>query len=185
MKTVNYVIVEIDELYKKTEGDIIISDSIENVNSINRVSTVISAPSFTILEKGDKIITHHNVFRKKYTATGVQINSNFWIEGNKYFVPLTEIFMFKRDSDWKSINPFCFIEPISIEQSGVGFNISDFSHKDNLKQIGNVLYSNQDLEKLNIVTGDKIIFSKNSEYEFNIDGQLCYKMTTRDILGKI
>lgn len=185
MKTVNYVIVEVNDLYNTTDGNIIVNDSIENVDSINRVATVISAPDFTILKQGDKIIAHHNIFRKKYTTDGTQINSNFWIEGNKYFVPFTEIFMFKRDSEWQSISPFCFIEPIFEKQTGLGFNISSGLHKDTLKQIGTVLYSNESLEEINITKGTKVFFSKNSEYEFKIDGQLCYKMTSKDILGKL
>lgn len=183
LKTVNCVIVEIDDLYNNTEDKIIINDSIENVENINREAKVISAPSFTILKSGDKIIAHHNIFRKKYNTDGHQINSNFWIEDNKYFVPLTEIFMYNRDSEWKAISPFCFIKPIKMNQSDLGFNLSDNTYKGNIKNIGIVEYSNPDLEQINIIKGTKVLFSKNSEYEFKIDNQIYYKMITKDILG--
>lgn len=186
MKTVNCIIVEIDDLYKNTENNIIINDSIENVNSINRVAKVISSPDFTLLESGDFVIVHHNIFRKKYTTNGLQINSNFWLEGNRFFVPLTEIFMYKRNEEWLAFTPFCFIKPISYNnQDLIGFNIKNNLHKNNIKNQGIVYYSNKDLEKNNIKKGTKIIFSKNSEYEFNINGELLYKMTTKDILGVV
>jgi len=183
LKSINYVIVEVDDLYNNIEEGIVINDSIESVENINRTAKVISAPDFTILESGDEIIIHHNIFRKKYTVKGRQINSNFWIEGNRYFVPLTEIFMYKRDSEWVCVNPYCFIKPIDVEENILGFNVLENIHKGRLNHEGVVLYSNPDLEKQGIIEGTKILFSKNSEYEFKIDGQLCYKMTTNDILG--
>ena len=51
MVTVNYIIVEIDEVYSNIEDGLIVSDSIENVSSINRVATVLAAPDFTVLRK--------------------------------------------------------------------------------------------------------------------------------------
>lgn len=186
MKTINYVIVEVSNLYNNTEGDIIINDSIENVENINRIATVISAPDFTILESGDKLIVHHNIFRKKYDVTGKQINSNFWIEGNKYFIPLTEIFMYKRDSDWVAIEPYCFVQPIKDDiQEVVGFSLKEDLHKGMVQHKGIVLYSNTELIKNGVNKGDKVMFSKNSQYEFKIDNTLCYKMSSKDILGII
>ena len=51
------------------------------------------------------------------------------------------------------------------------------------KNIGIVEYSNPDLEQINIIKSTKVLFSKNSEYEFKIDNQIYYKMITKDILG--
>jgi co-chaperonin GroES (HSP10) len=186
MKTVNYVIVEIDNLYNNTEGGIIINDSIENVENINRTATVVSAPDFTMLESGDTLMVHHNIFKKKYDVKGKQINSNFWIEDNKYFVPLTEIFMYKRDSDWISLTPFCFVIPIrDMDQEALGFQIKEDLYKGMVQHKGVMLYSNTDLDERGISVGDTVMFSKNSEYEFKINNVLCYKMKTKDILGII
>lgn len=186
MISVNYVIVEVQELYVNTEDGFIVNDSIENVESINRVATVISAPKSTIIKTGDQLIVHHNIFRKKYDVSGKQINSNFWLEDNKFFVPLTEIFMYKRDSDWIAIDPFCFIKSIpSDETKVVGFNLSENIHKGMKKHTGIVSYSNNILESRGIRKGDRVVFSKNSEYEFKIDGILYYKMKSKDILGVI
>lgn len=184
MKSLNYVIVEIDELYNNTDNGIIVNDSIENVQNINRTATVISAPEFTILKQGDEVLVHHNIFRKKYDVKGKQINSNFWIEDNKYFVPLNEIFMYKRD-EWKAISPYCFVSPVKAEQEFVGFDIKKNVYKGNVKQKGIVEFSNPDLESIGVTKGTEVYFSQDSEYEFNIGGQLCYKMNTLDILATI
>ena len=185
MKSVGYIIVEANVLYDNVENGIIINDSIENVNNINRIATVISAPKYTVLQEGDEILIHHNIFRKKYTAMGTQVNSSFWIEGNMYYVPLNEVFMIRRDSEWEALNPFCFIKPIPHKQDAVGFNLMDNLHKGNLEHRGIVIYSNNDLEALGVNKGDEVIFSKYSEHEFLIDNETCYKMMTSDILGAI
>jgi co-chaperonin GroES (HSP10) len=185
MKSVCYIIVEADILYDNVEAGIITNDSIESVSNINRVATVVSTPPYTVLEVGDEILIHHNILRKKYNTAGVQLNSNFWIEDNRFFVPLNEVFMVKRDSEWESLNPFCFIEPIASEQSAVGFNLSDNLHKGNVDHRGIVIYTNNDLIEAGINKGDEVIFKRDSQYEFLIDNTLCYKMTSRDILGKL
>mgnify|MGYP000206339824 CR=1 FL=1 len=56
MKTVNYIIVEVEEAYNNKLDGIIINNSIENVGNINRVAKVVSAPKFTVLNKGDEVI---------------------------------------------------------------------------------------------------------------------------------
>lgn len=182
MITVNYVIVEVDEVYNNTKDGLIVSDSIENVSSINRVATVISAPDFTPLKKGDKVVAHHNIFREKYTPQSQKIKGDFWLEGNKYFVPLTEIFMYKREESWIALSPFCFVEPIKQEQDFLSFDITD-DHKGYKKNIGNLVYSNPELEAQGIRSGALVTFSKDSEFEFNIDGSLLYKMSSKDILA--
>ena len=46
---------------------------------------------------------------------------------------------------------------------------------------GVVVYSNPSLESLDIYTGSKVNFTKNSEYEFTINDQKMYRMRTNDI----
>lgn len=185
MNSINYVIVKVDNLYENVKDGLIINDSIESVSNINRIGEVIIPTENTVLEKGDFVVIHHNIFRKKYTISGTQINSDFWLKDNLYFVPLTEIFMYKRNEDWECLEPFCFVKPIIKEdEKPVGFNITDNLYKGNYSHIGIVKYINNNLHKT-VKVGDTIIFSNDSEYEFNINGELLYKMSSKDILGKI
>jgi hypothetical protein len=191
MKTLNYLIVELDEAYNnevKVDSDksVIVNSTIEDVSYVNRVATVVAAPSFTILKAGDKVVVHHNIFRLRNDVKGNVAPSNFFIEDNKYFVPLTEIFMYKRDSDWIALAPFCFVEPIEIQKDKVNFEITnEEAYKGRLDRKGILRYLNSDMEAQGMREGDKVLFSRNSEYEFNIDDKLYYKMSTKDILGVI
>ena len=191
MRTVNYLIVELDEAYDNevqvsTGDSVIVNSTIENVSHINRVATVLAAPDYTILKTGDKVVCHHNIFRLRNDVNGKVVPSNFNIEDNQYFVPLTEVFMYKRDSDWIAINPYCFVEPIKVVKSDLKFDITtEEAYKGRLDRKGILRYINKDIEAQGMREGETILFSKNSEYEFNIDGKLYYKMSTRDILATI
>ena len=101
MKSINYLIVELDKAYENevevsTGEKVIVNSTIEDVSFINRKARVVSAPEFTILQKGDEVIVHHNIFRLRNDVKGVVAPSNYDIGDNKYIVPLTEVFMYKR-----------------------------------------------------------------------------------------
>ncbi len=188
--TINYIIVEVDQAYQNKVDGITVNSSIESVEHINRIAKVVEAPDFTILNKGDEVVIHHNIFRLRNGLRGKRLQSNYHLEGNKYFVPLTEVFMYKRDdSDWNAIRPFVFVKPIKKEDVKVGnviINSSEQnSHKGMIKQHGIVKYPNDELVRNGVNVGDKIIFSTWSEYEFNINGETLYKMSTKDILAKL
>jgi co-chaperonin GroES (HSP10) len=105
-----------------------------------------------------------------------------------YFVPLGEIFMYRRDgSDFQAIAPYTFVKPIEKEDKMVGgFIISaseSNSHKGMVKLQGIMAYPNQDLINQGVKAGDRIAFSPYSEYEFNLNGEIYYKMSTKDILA--
>lgn len=194
MKVLNFIIVEVEEAYNNeielnSGVKLTVNTTIESVEHINRVAKVVSAPEFTILQEGDEVIIHHNICRLRNGVKGEKVYSNYHLEGNKYFVPLTEVFMYRRDSDWISIDPYCFVKPIKIEgqESSFIYIPDEFKegHKGNERHVGILEYPNKQLIEEGYKKGDKIIFSKNSEYEFNIDGTIMYKMSSKDILAKI
>lgn len=188
--TLNYVIVEIDEAYKNEIEGLVVNSTIESVAHINRIARVVEAPSFTIIKKGDEVVVHHNIFRLRNGLRGRKLQSNYHLEGNKYFVPLTEVFMYKRgNNNWNAIRPYVFVKPIKKVDKKIGniiINSSEQnSHKGNIKLHGIIKYPNDELVYNGVDVGDNVIFSDWSEYEFNIDGEILYKMSTNDILAKI
>lgn len=189
MEAVNYFIVSLDKAYdnevETSDGNsIIVNSTIEKVEFINRVATIVAAPDFTILEVGDKVVVHHNIFRLRNGTSGNVIESSYHIGGNEYFVPLTEVFMYKREEDWQSLDPYCFVKPIEKEiTEGFSLGLNESSYKGKENGVGIMAYPNKNLLSQGIKKGDKVKFTKNSEYEFNIDGVLYYKMSTRDIVA--
>lgn len=187
--TINYIIVEVDEAYLNEIEGITVNNTIESVAHINREAIVVDAPSFTILKKGDRVLMHHNILRLRNGIRGKKVRSNYHLEGNKYFVPLTEVFMYQRDSDWNAIRPFTFVKPIPKEDKKIGGFIVNAtetnSHKGMKKLRGIMKYPNDDLADKGIKAGDEVVFSEWSEYEFNVNGEILYKMSSKDILASI
>ena len=189
MKSINYAIVELDEAYNNslklsTGEDFIVNSTIEDVSYINRIAKVISIPEGLTVKENDLVVVHHNIFRLRHDFKGNLTISDYFIEGNQYIVPLTEIFMYKRDSDWIALNPYCFVKPIKYEEN-FDFEISlkEVSYKGKIKNMGIMAYPNPELLSQGVKKGDVVMFNQYSEYEFKIDNQLYYKMSTKDIIS--
>ena len=93
MKSVyNFVIKPLGERYnnKKKVGDknLILNTEIYNHEYVNREGVVISCPIVgdTSIKPGDKVIVHHNVFRRWHDVKGVEKNSKAWFSEDKYIV---------------------------------------------------------------------------------------------------
>jgi co-chaperonin GroES (HSP10) len=190
MSTLNYLIVELEQAYnnevKILDNELLVVNStIESVSHISRKAKVIESPSFVVIKEGDEVIVHHNIFRLRNDIKGNVTQSNYHLGDNKYFIPLTEVFMYKRDSDWISLDPYVFVKPIpSREEEGLLVGIKK-EYKGREHQKGIIGFSNKELRSQGVVEGDEVAFSKNSEYEFYIEGELYYKMRTKDILAVI
>lgn len=194
MKSIGYLIVSLPEAYSNkaklsTGQDFIINSTIENVEYINRVCKVEYSPEGTILSPGDEVIVHHNIFRLRNGIKGEQVDSNFYLWGNLYYVPLTEVFMYKGEFGWVPIEPYCFVKPIEQEDlvttSNFSITSTENSYKGMKRRVGVLSHPNRNLINQSLQKGDKVLFTPDSEYEFIIDGELYYKMSDKDIIAKV
>lgn len=150
--------------------------SIEDVDYINRIGVVVSPRNNSDLQEGDLVVTHHNVFRTYYDMKGNKRKSNEHIRDNLYLVYDDKIYMYKRDDKWNAYRDYCFIKPVDYEQDEL-LHRSDKIEEDH---IGVIKYINHKELK----PGDRIAFTKNSEYKFIINDEKLYRMKTRDICIK-
>lgn len=192
MKAVKYVIIETPTEYNNevelSSGlKLIVNTTIESVANINRQVKVLAAPENTILEKGDMLVVHHNILRRKNNIKGEEVRSDYWMYDNIYFVPPTEIFLYKKsESEWEAPDPFVFIEPIEKDiKTESGIFLDTGFEKKYVDNMGYIAYINEELKSWGLKKGDKVFFKDDSEYEFNIDDRLLYRMKTSDILGLV
>jgi len=196
MRTLNNVIVEADNEYNNTYEmasghSLIINISVDSVSNINRIAKVKASPEGTILEEGDLVIVHHNILRIKNSVRGEYEKSDFYIKDNLYYVPLDQVYMYKRgDADWQSLDPYCFVKPIQItekKQNGLFLttNTDTLGYKGNVENRGIMKYCNKELESYGVKVGDEIVFSRDSEYEFEIDGEIYYRIKSNNILATV
>jgi co-chaperonin GroES (HSP10) len=196
MKALDYIIIESDQQYNneallKNGTSLVINTKTESVSNINRVGKVVSVPSGLTIKEGDLLLFHHNILRKVNDHRGEVMQSNFIIKDNLFFVPLDMVFMYKRgDDDWKALTPFCFIKPIKekVPETKSKLIIPEYmsvGFKGRRENRGIVKYGNSVLTDWGVKEGDEIIFKDYREYEFDIDGEILYKMASKDVLAKI
>ena len=160
---------------KKKVGDseLILNTEIFNHQFINRTAKVISTPIIgdTDIQPGDEVILHHNVFRRWHNVKGIEKNSRSFFDENTYLINQDQIFLYKRNKEWKAPKGYCFVKPLK--------TIDQFNIESEKPLIGIVKYSDGTVE-----VGDLVGFKPSSEYEFIVDGERLYRVLSNFITIK-
>lgn len=192
MKATIYFLVRVEDSYNNfVEMDngekLSINNSIDDVETINRVGKVIDAPKGAIVEEGDFLLFHHNICRQSWGLKSKKRPSVFSISPNIFFIPVTEVFMYmkKGEDKWNAVDPFVFIEPIPASSYTLpnGIEIQEESYYGMKPLVGKVAYPNEQLKSVGVKEGDIIAFQQDSEHRYDLKGNLYYKMRTQDILA--
>jgi len=152
--------------------ELIVNSNISSHKFINREATVVSIPLGykTNIKKGDKIIVHHNLFRRYYNMHGKSVNSTKYFKDNLYFADPSQIYMYYKNK-WITHENYCFVKPL-LEGEKI------------IKNKGILKYGNSSLEALEIIPGDIVGFKPMREFEFIINNELLYCMESNDIVIK-
>ena len=99
---------------KVDDVELILNTEIQDHKFVSRIGVVLETPIVgkTGIKKGDEVIVHHNVFRRFHDVRGEEKNSKSYFEEDKYFVFPEQVFMYKRNGEWKPLEGFCFVQPI-------------------------------------------------------------------------
>ena len=159
---------------------LIVNTTMDDYKFVNRVGIVKSIPLVgkTNIKVGDKVIVHHNVFRRFYDIKGREKNSSSYFKEDMYFCYFDQIFLYMQNNEWKAPKNYCFVKPIVNNKKDI------ITAQKERKHIGVLKYGNKSLEALGINEGDLIGFNLNSEYEFIIDNNRLYRMQSKDITIK-
>ena len=178
MKSVyNFVVAPINSRYNNTKkvGDkeLIVNTEIFNHQYVSREAIVKAIPTVgeTDIQVGNKVIVHHNVFRRWHNVKGIEKNSRSYFDEETYLVASDQIFLYKRNNTWEPQKGYCFIKPI---KSTNKLNVDKEK-----PLIGIVKYSDGTVNE-----GDLIGFRPSSEYEFIIDGEKLYRVLSNFITIK-
>jgi len=171
-----FIIKPIGERYKNKinieNKELIINKSITNHKLINREAEVVSVPLVynTKIKKGDRVIVHHNIFRRYYNVKGKSVNGTKYFKDNLYFAIPSQIYMYYKNT-WITHENYCFVKPL-LEGEKI------------IKNKGILKYGNSSLEALEITPGDIVGFKPMREFEFIINNELLYCMESNDIVIK-
>ena len=178
MKSVyNFVVTPIGKRYNNTkkvgDSELILNTEVFNHQYVNRLAKVTSIPIIggTDIEPGDEVITHFNVFRRWHDIKGVEKNSRSYFNESTYFITQDQIFLYRRNGEWKVPKGYCFVKPLKKKNQ---FNI-DMERP----LIGVVKYSDGTVKE-----GDLIGYKPKTECEFVIDGERMYRVLSNFITIK-
>ena len=165
---------------KRTTGEItiegkelLLNTELQNHEYTNRIGTVLNTPLIgnTVIEVGDEIIVHHNVFRRFRDIKGKEKNSKNYLDEDTYMVQPDQVYAYKRNGKWKALDGFCFVKPLKSKDM--------FSLDKERPLIGIVKYDNDFISN-----GALVGFRPGMEYEFMIEGQRLYRVPTNLITIK-
>ena len=178
MKSVyNFVVTPKGDRYNNTKevdgGKLILNTEIFNHQYVNREAIVVSIPMVgqTDIKPGDTVIVHHNVFRRWHDVKGREKNSRSYFNESTYFIAQNQIFLYKRDDEWKAPKGYCFVIPLKATDQ---FNI------ESEKPLQGIIKYSDGTVKVN----DLIGFRPGSEYEFVVDGKRLYRILSNFITIK-
>ena len=172
-----FIIKPIGERYKNKiniDGcELIVNSTISSHKFVNREAEVVSVPLIynTKIKKGDKVIVHHNLFRRYYNMKVKSVNSTKYFKDDLYFAVPSQVYMYYQKNKWIPNENYCFVKPL-LEDEKI------------IKNKGILKYGNSSLEVLKINPGDIIGFKPLREFEFIIDNELLYCMESNDIVIK-
>ena len=177
MKSVyNFVVTPVKSRYNNTKDiggkELIVNTEIFNHQYVSREAIVKAIPTVgdTDIKIGDKVIVHHNVFRRWHNQHGIEKNSRSYIDEETYLVQPDQIFLYK-DTEWQAQKGYCFVAPIK--------STNELSVDKEKPLVGIVKHTDGTVNK-----GDLIGFRPSSEYEFIIDGQKLYRLLSNLITIK-
>jgi hypothetical protein len=161
--------------------ELIVSTSQEDHRFSNRYAEVIETPSGYSgpVSAGDMLLVHHNAFKFYNDMKGRQKSGKSFFKDDKFFIESDQFFLYKKDGAWHAYDKYCFVKPIPPEDCYV---IKPLSEE---PLMGEMVYPNDYLKSMGVSAGDKVCFSPNSEYEFNVDGEKLYRIYDHQITIKL
>ena len=161
-----------DNIKKIGDEELILNTEFSNHLFVSRSAIVLETPSLfeSNIEKGDEVIVHHNIFRRWNDVKGNERNSKDYFKDDKYFCYPDQIFLYKKDNNWKAADGYCFVKPLK--------NDNEYSI-DKEKSLQGIIKYKDNSDFINI--GDKVGFTPWSEYEFIINEERLYRVMTKEI----
>lgn len=182
----NCFIIEADKRYLNTieflDGELIVNSDYDSVKHLNREGVLVGLPHDYEgnLKKGMRVVFHHNILRISKDTQG-KIVSNYHVKDNLFRVPLDLLYLYREGDEWKAYGEYCFVVPVEAEQKEMigSIFIPETAREKYDSLVGVMEIPN---ENLGIAKGTKIVFKKNSEHKYELDGKLMYKMKTNRVM---
>lgn len=174
-----------DTRYNNTKNiggvDIIVNTSEEEHKFSNRYAVVVDVPLRYSgpIKAGDILLVHHNAFKFYNDMKGRRKSGRSFFRENVFLIDSEQFFMYKSDGVWNAYDKYCFVRPVPA---------SDYYIKKSFKYeplMGEMMYPNKYLKNRGVNAGDIVCFIPESDYEFDVDGEIMYRIYDHQITIKL
>lgn len=189
MKSLFYTIVEpyegkrYNNTFTTSKGEefILSTDiSVDDFMFTNRIGVVKELPKYKVpYNIGDLIVVHTNVFRRFYNVRGELKDGGSHFREGQYGCTEDQVFAYNSGDGWKATDESCFVSPVEKPSSTFAFNDDKYQ-----ESVGVLEMNNEILKEQGLKVGDKVGFQRGSEFAFEIDGKVMYRMKPYRIICK-
>jgi len=144
------------------------------------VPTALSNGISMDVKEGDKVYCHHFLISEENRLT-------YHDEEKVFKVHCSHVYARVRKGKIKMLNHWNFVKQ-KVEDESKYITDSGIYMKpeaENEELYGYIEYMNDEMKEMGLKKGDEVVFSKNSEYDMNIEGDKLLRMRNFDILAKI
>ena len=127
------------------------------------------AANYANLQIGDKVIVHHNTFRKWFNVKGHLKDSSNFVKKDTFQATTDMIFAYDRGDGWKPVEDWIFVKPIPKSVEDI-WNTGTHETQTGIIKIGDEH------------VGEKVMFEEWCEHKYIIDGELLYRMSKHNLL---
>jgi co-chaperonin GroES (HSP10) len=132
------------------------------------------------IKKGDKVYCHHFLVSENNKV-------KFHEEENIYSIQWNHIYARLRNGKLKMIHHWNFVKQKVEDESEYMTNSGIYTkpEAEDEELHGYIEYMNDEMKNMGLKKGDEVVFSKNSEYDMQIEGEKLLRMRNFDILAKV
>ena len=177
-----------EKIYMDTKFDAMFK--VQQVGTIEVTNHRLEKDGLTV---GSKIIVHHFCIGES-TKKEAFVSAAQDVLGQKLYPADAngEIFAtVEEDGEIVPYKDYCFVFSVSRintsheNLSKLGLELPSMTESEIVRQVGILVWPSKELEEQGAKSGDYIIFTKNSEYEVEVDREFYYIMETEDVVAVI
>jgi co-chaperonin GroES (HSP10) len=135
-----------------------------------------------VAEPGDTLYFHHHVVMDK--GQGLKYNDEeiFIVRYHPDVPYASQAFAVKDEDGIRVLSQWVLLEPIKEDNQLKSDTIQIISFEEEENKRGKIAFINETLEEAGLRVGDTVGFSKNSDYEIEIEGKKYWRMRFDDLL---
>lgn len=184
MKSPNAFVIRLPEKFKselEVGGDkILLISKFQEFENRHMEAEIVSVPILhdTGAKPGDTLYFHHHVILEK----------NYQVEEDLFLVPFHPMGgrnnlanAFKNEAGINMLAEWVFLEKMDSSKK-LTSELIEIVQDEVSNDHGRIKYDSESLKEMDLHVGDVVYFSKNSDYEMEVDGEKVWRMMTSDLM---